>query len=151
MTPLLAFFFAGWLIAAGALMLADAGGHGRLPLAWALVGLVPVLIAAEQGAWHLGEWSRDLTPLPVFGAVVLATVAIERALPPREQTAGMPAGPRRPVANWLRGSIVASGLALGLLGDSGLALTFTAAIAAVLAFVAGTEARSRPDLRYKDE
>jgi hypothetical protein len=124
-----AILFIAWAVVALAI-----GVRGRpwMLSAWTVLGLVPVLVAAEEGAWQLGEWSRDVSPLPVFGAAVLVTVALERWLPPAIPAA---AGSRRhrSVAVWVRAAAVVWGVALGLLGDSGLALALSAAIALVVA------------------
>lgn len=136
MTALPTVLFGVWAIA-GAVVLSTRGrGRRAWTTSWAALGLLPILIAAEQGAWQLGEWSRDLTPLPFFGTVALVTVALEHTMArlfPREGEA--PGAAPASVAPWLRGAAVSAGIALALLGDSGLALALALALAVAVALL----------------
>lgn len=151
MTPLVEVLFAVWAIGSVTLLAGKGRDRPGWTTAWAALGLVPVLVASEQGSWQLGEWSRYLTPVPFFGALALVTVALERTMARVSPRAGAAGSSPGPIAPWLRAAAVVWGLALALLGDSGLALGLVVAMAALLAVVIAVERPPRPELHRTNQ
>lgn len=108
-----------------------------LAASWCALGFASILVAAREESWPLGEWSQDLTPVPVFTAIALATVALERLRASGLEWAalrhGIEPGVREQARPWYLAAAGSGALAVALLGSSGLALVIAAAMCAALA------------------